>query len=85
MLGLRPRNQHVARYKKGQAVELSLAGDVLDGFAMISALNELSVSSGLILGKIVVSVSKEPGRVLLQQMEQQGLCVAARSVGVRTQ
>ena len=83
MLGFRPRNQDFRRNAKRQAVELCLSDYVLDGLAAKAAFEELTKSSGLIVGEIVICMSEEPRLVLLQNMQQQSLGVLTGAVRMR--
>ena len=86
--GLRPRNEHIAIYVKGQAVELGFAGDVLDGLASKAAFDGIAKRGGLIRRERVGVVREEPReiglrRVLPERVEEQRLSIAARARGMR--
>ena len=81
----RARDEHVAADLEGQAVKLGFAKDVLDRLAGHAALNELDKETGLLLiVEHLVPAGKEGGAVAANDMEQQGLRVAAGAVGVRS-
>jgi hypothetical protein len=48
MLGFGPRNQHIGRYVKRQAVEFLLAGDVLDGLTVTPTLKHREIGVPLV-------------------------------------
>ena len=76
-------DEHVGRDAEWQAVELAHAGDVLDGFAVESALDSIVVALRRRRGNFLVCVGKKPGFVGVEEMEQQRLGIEPDAFRVR--
>jgi hypothetical protein len=86
VLGFRAGNKDIGRDAKEQAVELGLAGDVLDGLAPVAALEQLGITAGFAGGELFLGVGHEPDFVFAwrgaQDVKQQGFGILARAVRV---
>ena len=83
VLGLRPGNEHAAVNAKRQAVELGLAGDVLDGLAGEAPLNQRVVTHRSLGVEHFIGVGDEEGAVALDEMEQERFRIETRTLGMR--
>ena len=78
VFGFRARNEYGGRDAEGEAVELLLAGDVLDGLVAGAACEEGLVAGEVGGGNFGFGMGEEPGAVALEGVEGQEFGVAGR-------
>ena len=83
MLCFGPWNEHIRSNSEWKAIELGATGDVLNGLAVESALNQFQVMRSLLAGEFLFRMSHQPCYALSQKIEEQDLSVQPGSVGVR--
>jgi hypothetical protein len=77
VFGFGARDEGVWRDAEGQAVELLLAGEVLQGFVRGAAVGEFVEALELGGGEFGIGVGEEPGAVAVEEVECEGFGVAA--------
>lgn len=77
MLGLGARNEDGGRDEEIEAVELLVAGNVLDGFVAEAASEALPVEGLLLRGELAGGVREERGAGDLERVEEKKLGVVA--------
>lgn len=76
-LGFGARDEGVAGDAEVEAVELLVAGEVLDGFFVGAAADERAIGAEQGLGEVGVGVGDEPGAIAEEEMGEEGLGLAA--------